>query len=247
MRRSGARPFLCTRSAGAAVQRLLRPLTFAKVVGALVIFAAATLPLLPQSVQAAPPTFVAAASAGTAAATFLTINTPAGTAGSDVMLAQITVEDGTTVTITPPAGWTQVIRTDSTTVLAQAIYVKVAGANEPASYTWNFNLSKDASGGILTYRGVQISDPVDVSGGQANASSTAVVAPSITTTVADTFVVGFFASNIGSITFTPPGGMAERYDVNSSTNVGAASEGRTWCRPAQGRRGRRPPPPGTPA
>jgi hypothetical protein len=48
----------------------------------------------------------------------------------------------------------------------------VTAASEPASYTWNFSAGNDAAGGIADYRGANKAAPIDISGGQANASST---------------------------------------------------------------------------
>jgi hypothetical protein len=140
---------------------------------------------------------------------------------NDVLLAQITVRGGTGTTITAPAGWTQVRRDDSGTTLAQAVYVLVAGASEPASYTWTFSSSQKASGGIAAYSGVNTATPVNAHGGQANASSASVTAPSITTTVANAQLVGFFGTARGT-TFTPPTGMTEQWDT-ASTGGGAAT------------------------
>jgi hypothetical protein len=60
--------------------------------------------------------------------------------------------------------------------------------------------------------------PVDVSGGQANASSTSVTAPSITTLNPDEQLVGFFGTGAAT-SFTAPAGMAERGDVASSAGT----------------------------
>jgi hypothetical protein len=142
---------------------------------------------------------------------------------NDVLLAQITVRGGTGTTITAPAGWTLVRRDDSTTTLAQAVFVLVAGASEPADYTWTFSPSQKASGGIIAYSGVNAAAPVNVHGGQANASSTSVTAPSVTTTVANARLVGFFGAARDTL-FTPPAGMTEQWDIAST---GGAATSRT--------------------
>ncbi len=83
--------------------------------------------------------FRSAASAsgtGTGTAT-LTIAAPAGVAANDVLVASIAVRPSTAV-ITPPAGWVLVRRTDQPTPNSNslAVYQRVAGATEPASYAW---------------------------------------------------------------------------------------------------------------
>ena len=97
------------------------------------------------------------------------------------MIAQVTVRGGTTTTLTPPAGWSLVRRDNKARQIAEGIYVHVVtAASEPVSYTWNFTAGNDAAGGIAAYSGVNTATPVDVSGGQGNASSTSITTPSIT-------------------------------------------------------------------
>ncbi len=76
----------------------------------------------------------------------LTINTPAGTAANDVMIASVgfRVESpgqySTDIDVTAPPGWTLVRRLDNlnSTGSGLAIYQRVAVAGEPASHTWFF-------------------------------------------------------------------------------------------------------------
>ena len=114
-----------------------------------------------------------------AASSLVTIPVPAGVVANDVMIAQVTVRGGAGTTLTAPAGWSLVRRdNDSGGQIADGIYVHiVTAASEPASYTWNFSAGNDAAGGIAAYSGVNTAAPIDVSGGQANASSTSMTAP----------------------------------------------------------------------
>ena len=75
----------------------------------------------------------------------LAIARPAGTVANDVLLAKVTFYGNT---ITPPAGWTLIRRTDVMTAAGQAVYYRVAAGAAPASYTWNFGSSQPAGGGI---------------------------------------------------------------------------------------------------
>ncbi len=138
---------------------------------------------------------------------------PAGTVEGDVLVAGVSAQDGSDVTITPPSGWTLIRRTDSGTSHAEAAYYKVAGASETATYTFTVASSTRWSIGISAYRGVDTANPIDTDAAQANASSTNAVAPSVTTTSANTMLVGIFASKIGAVsgqTANPPAGMTER-------------------------------------
>jgi hypothetical protein len=114
-----------------------------------------------------------------------------------------------------------------------------ASAAEPANHTFTFDDTiADATGGIIAVDDIDPLSPIDTSGGQANASSSSVTAPSITTTVADTVLVGFFAT-ADDRTFTAPSGMTERYDVKVDGVDDAASEAATQTQTATGATGTR--------
>ena len=155
-------------------------------------------------------------------ATTLSIPSPAGAQAGDVEVMAIAARGAPR--FTPPSGWTLVRQDTNGTTMTQAIFTHVVGAGEPASHTWTLSSSQSASGGILAYGGVRTVTPVDVSGGQANASSTSVTAPSITTSSAGEQLVGFFGT--GSATsFTPPAGMVERGDIASTNGYKVTLEG----------------------
>jgi hypothetical protein len=153
----------------------------------------------------------------------LTIAKPTGTAQNDVMIASIGFRPNT-ATITPPAGWTLVgSRIDCTLDLnynSLAVYRKTAGASEPTTYTWTFGGASDAVGGIQSFSGVDTTTPVDVSGGQAIASTLfpSYATPSVNTTVGGTLLVTshtFSTSGTSGSTWSAPSGMTEAYDIAS--------------------------------
>lgn len=148
----------------------------------------------------------------------IVIGKPAGVASNHVLVAHVSARGGTALTITAPSGWSLLDRRNSGTSLAQAIYVKVAGDSEPSTYTWSFNGSTRAAGGIIAYSGVDTTTPVEAVAGQANASSTVVTAPGITTSSANARVVGFFGSANGNDngSIGAPSGMTARYGAGSS-------------------------------
>jgi len=55
------------------------------------------------------------------------MTTPSDVAAGDLMLASVAIHDGNTVTVTPPAGWTLVLRTDNDSNIGIATYEKIAG------------------------------------------------------------------------------------------------------------------------
>jgi hypothetical protein len=146
----------------------------------------------------------------------LSIAVPTGTVAGDVMIAAISTTPSS-VPITAPAGWTLIQAVTQATATSNRVstYYRVAGASEPASYSWTLNTTHTgAAGGIVSYSGVNNTTPVDVSAGQATASSLNHSAPSITTTVANDMLVTVHEYASAS-SWTPPAGMAERVDIAS--------------------------------
>jgi hypothetical protein len=163
---------------------------------------------------AAPPpgagiAFRSASSAANTTATTLVIPAPAGVVAGDALLASVAAR-GAPV-LTPPAGWTLVRLDLSGGTIRQAVYVKIAGASEPASYSFGLSSAQSAAGGIVAYSGVDPTTPIDAHGGQINTSSVTSTAPSITTTGVNRMLVGLFAKSTLT-THTPPAGMTERFD-----------------------------------
>ncbi|HUL98953.1 MAG TPA: hypothetical protein VLU24_05965, partial [Mycobacterium sp.] len=107
-------------------------------------------------------------------------------------------------------------RTDNANPTAHtlAMYYKVAGAAEPASYTWSFSASTGASGGIASFSGVDINNPIDIDASQNTAAALTHTSPSITTTKANTMIVGAFAMS-SAASWTPPAAMTEALDTSS--------------------------------
>ncbi|MFN2467484.1 MAG: Ig-like domain-containing protein [Gaiellaceae bacterium] len=164
--------------------------------------------------------FHGASSAGNAATSSLTLDRPAGMLSGDLLLAAVAVRGSPA--ITAPAGWTLVRSDQSGYTIKQSLYVKVASGSEPAAYTWTFASAQGAAGGILAYGGVDAANPVDAHGGRANAASTQISAPSITTTSANARLVGVFGTSAQAAA-SPPAGMSERYDRSSTAGSYRAS------------------------
>lgn len=193
------------------------------------------------SARVGPIAFRAAASAAAPSGTLsLSVNVPTGTTASDVMVASIAVRPNTAA-ITAPAGWTLVRRVDnaSATASSLAVYYRVAGASEPANYTWTFSTSTGSAGGIQTFSNVDTAAPINVDAGQNTANGLTHTTPSVTTTVANAMLVTShdFSS---SATWTPPAGMNEAFDTASVTvpnTAGISIEGNYVLQPAAGATG----------
>ncbi len=142
---------------------------------------------------------------------------PNATAAGDVMIASIGFRPNT-LTVTPPAGWTLVLRIDNANATANslAVYRLVAGASEPSSYTWTFSAAGYLAGGIVNFSGVDTTNPIDIGinalDGQNTPSGVTHSTPNRTTSVANTMLVTSHTYASGS-TWTPPAGMTEGVDV----------------------------------
>ena len=139
---------------------------------------------------------------------------PAGAVAGSVLVATVATNADATIVASNP-GWT-VVRDDVISgAVRQAVYVRVVGPSDPTSYQWATpEGSRRLTGGINAYAGVDTTRPVDVSGAAFNAASTAVSAPSVTTTVANTMLVQVASVNAEG-TMTAPAGMTEVWEAAS--------------------------------
>ena len=161
--------------------------------------------------------FVGAAGASASSGnSSLAIATPAGVAEGDFLVAGVAIRPAS-ATITPPAGWTLLRRSDSSGGAANslAVYTRVATAGEPADHTFTFSTATGSAGGITAFRGVHATTPIDVESAQSTASGLNHATPSVDTTVADTMVVTFHSMS-SSATWAPPAGQTESVDVASA-------------------------------
>lgn len=149
----------------------------------------------------------------------LTIAKPNGTAQGDLLLAVVAHQGGSAKNMPAPAGWTEIPGTNvyqGTNARIHAWY-RFAGATEPSFYLFTLTGGgDDMAGGIMAIVRARNPSPVDAAAGQANATSSgSVTAPSVTTTAADTLLVFGGSCNV-PVTFSPPAGMAEQWDVATS-------------------------------
>lgn len=98
------------------------------------------------------------ANSGSAAAASLTLNKPTGTSAGDLLITIISINNGSSATITTLSGWTLLVRTNSTTVLGQAIYYRIADGTEGSTFVWSCT-SEFVSGVCNAYTGVDNNNP----------------------------------------------------------------------------------------
>lgn len=111
-----------------------------------------------------------------------TINKPSGLVTNDVMIAVVTAS--TSVTITPPTGWSMVRQTSSSSGnFVQAVMYRVVTASEPAS--WSGTLSAAANIRITTsnaYRNVNTTTPFITHNSTTASSGNLITTPTVTNT-----------------------------------------------------------------
>jgi uncharacterized protein DUF6701 len=199
----------------------------------------------------------------------LTITVPAGTAVGDVMIASVAVRPCSnaalpcTVTVLAHSDWTLV---DSRFQPAGGgtggngnqlfVYQRVVTGTEPSSYSWYFAgtpTHSGAAGGILSFSGVDTTNPIVAQQGTLTPSGSSHTAPQVDVgSVTNTMLVSTHASN-SSTTWAFPPGMTERVDASSSPPpdaLGLSLEVNTETRAAAGLTGTRTATyttPGTPA
>jgi hypothetical protein len=96
--------------------------------------------------------------------------------------------------------------------------VKVAGASEPASYTWSFGTAGQASGGIASYIGVNTTTPVDASHAQYNYITSNVDNSGVTTSTANDMLV-YAVGIVAATSVNVPSGFTEQWRTSSSTST----------------------------
>jgi hypothetical protein len=160
--------------------------------------------------------FESRSNAQNGSATSLSVGRPAGVKAGDFLLAQITFEKGSdagsNAQITPP-GWTLARRTNRGSDLGQAIFYRVAGGTEPASYTWTFPQSLKVAGGILRYTGVSTTAPIVASSGNTGDSRTLTALG--VDAVERSALVAFFGLKKKDTSLSTPPGMTGRYYFES--------------------------------
>jgi hypothetical protein len=153
--------------------------------------------------------------------TNLTSNAPAGVSSGDVLVAFLFVNDNT-VTITPPAGWTQRSADSAGSTAYGLSFTKVAGGGEPGSYTWTSSANVNYALAIGCYTGVSNDNPVDTFGDTPNVGpTTSISTPSTTPASGGNWLVCGYGVNANFVAFTPDGHQTER---EAPSNNGAALE-----------------------
>ena len=159
-----------------------------------------------------------------AGTTSLPIPVPSTKVVGDLLVAQVAVAGGSGTTVSAPAGWTAVDPAGNAnangTNLRQAVFRHLVAAGDPTTVSFSFSSTQKASGGMAAYGGVDAAVPVDA-WAVATGTTASMVAPSVTTSRANTRLVALFGEKTDTTVSTPPAGMALLW--NAASTGGAAS------------------------
>lgn len=181
-------------------------------------------------------TYQSQASATPSSGTVITVSKPTGTAEGDMLIAMMSATAGG-ASITPPAGWTAVGEGGTASSTRTAVWYRVAGASEPASYNFTVGATMAAGAGLILRYAPQLptTPPAVVDASAMGTLQSPAVAPSVSATEnADTLIALFSSGTAGST----PTGMTERAAIEN-LNTGAwaydqqlsasgATGSRTW-------------------
>lgn len=153
------------------------------------------------------------------ATTSLSVPVPAGVQSGDLMLA-VVATGASTGAVTPPSGWTQVFASPGVQppTSSVAIFRRVAGASEPASYAFTLSASLRAVGTIL--RLTNAGAVGNVSGWASDLSGPIATAPGTTTTAANSLLVNVVITGGGLRTFASLDGPTIARQIANNNNSG---------------------------
>lgn len=161
-----------------------------------------------------PMNYASQASVTPTSGTTITVSKPTGTVDGDVLIGMISVRASSSPTITAPSGWTLVGSALTSSSTTTAVYYRVAGTSEPASYQWTSDLAiTDAVGLILRYTPSAPTTPpgtIDASGMGSIASPA--VSPSVTATGNNDRLIALFST--GGTVGSAPSGMTQRAAID---------------------------------
>jgi hypothetical protein len=141
--------------------------------------------------------FVAASEASTTNSGTLALDKPTGTIQGDLMLTYVNSYTGA-ADPTAPSGWTKIrLVNGGSGVIGLSAWYKIAGASEPASYTWSVGTAAVWQVAGASYRGVDGDNPI-----QAHNGATGTAAGQSTGSVTTTGTV--WLSSAASVIEEPP-------------------------------------------
>jgi len=159
---------------------------------------------------AAQPPVVESTATSTGRSLAASVARPAGTVAGDLLVAGLVLDEGSAATITPPAGWTLIRRTDNQRDITLITYLKIAGDQEPSTYTFQSSTVRNWALGLSRIRGARATDPVAASADAVGRSGN-VQAPSVNVAAEHALVLAFY-SNRRNATYEADASTTKHYD-----------------------------------
>ncbi len=170
-----------------------------------------------------PITFVSSNNAVAGSGNTITVPSPSGVMQDDVLIAAVVFQadsDEQPGTLSTPTAWTLVRQEafGSNGGIGLATFTRTAIAAEPGTHAFvTSGGSKRFVVNILAYRDVDTANPIADAQSQSAASSTSIVAPSLSAPGCSMLVAAFAIRQ--ATTIEPPVSMAEREDVNHTNGA----------------------------
>ncbi|MEA2439258.1 MAG: trimeric autotransporter adhesin [Thermoleophilaceae bacterium] len=146
----------------------------------------------------------------------IVMTVPSGVAAGDLLVSSVNA--GGTGAITAPAGWTSIVSGAGTGHYGTLHYrVATAADVAGASYTWTLGSTRKATGGILSYVGVDTT-AIGTPSATANTGTT-ITFNSVTPTAANSlvFLGGSTFNGTSAVGITPPGSTTTRLNFATSS------------------------------
>ncbi|MGN6302716.1 MAG: PKD domain-containing protein [Angustibacter sp.] len=169
--------------------------------------------------------FRASSSATASAVTRSTLTIPATVQAGDTMVLFETVNVGTSVTSTDPAGWTLVGTRNNSTAITTKVYTRVAQAGDAGStVVVDYSAKVKVTASVAAYTGVDTVTPVGVSASNVDSGTSTHTTPTVTVPQADSWVLSYWVdkSSTPATSWSTPGDVSRR-EAEYGSSVGAVS------------------------
>jgi type II secretory pathway pseudopilin PulG len=167
--------------------------------------------------------------------TSVVITAPASVSSGNLLIAAVVTDGSTSGSIAAPVGggWTLLNRgSDSGNNMTLGIWWKIAGASEPANYTFTWTGNEQAYGWIMRFTGHDPAAPINVwQFQQGTSTSSTPPCPSVNTTVANTMIVRIGGFDLHAVTIDNPGlpGGYTSITMDESSATNNACSGGAGC------------------
>ncbi len=157
--------------------------------------------------------------------TQIVINKPAGTTTGDLLIAAVATDGNTSATLSAPAGWTLIDRSNQGGEVSLGVWWKIAGGSEPASFTFTWSGGEEVYGWIMRFSGAHPTSPVHIAAsGGGNVSNP--TSPAVVTSINNALILRLGGFDHNDINTDSPGLSGHTaITMDKSGNGGSASSG----------------------